>query len=132
MNPLTHEWIEKAEGDYNSAEREFRARRLPNYNDVCFHTQQMAEKYLKAVLQETGLEIPRTHNLIDLMVLCAQRDDAFMELNANLKSLNDYAVIFRYPGENASHEDASEAIKKARVVRKHLRNKLGGCIAHLK
>lgn len=50
MNPLTTEWVEKAEGDYATAKRESRVRRNPNYDAVCFHAQQMAEKYLKAFL----------------------------------------------------------------------------------
>ena len=125
MNPLTLEWIEKAEGDYNSAQRELRARQLPNYNDVCFHTQKMAEKYLKAVLQENGVEIPRSHNLIDVMVLCAQGDETFMDFETHLKNLNEYAVIFRYPGENAERDEAREALKMARDVRNFLRKKLG-------
>jgi hypothetical protein len=37
MNPLTSEWIEKAEGDYATAGRELRVRRQPNYDAVCFH-----------------------------------------------------------------------------------------------
>ena len=48
MNPLTHEWIEKAEGDFTTAGRELRARKNPNYEAACFHAQQCAEKYLKA------------------------------------------------------------------------------------
>lgn len=51
MNPLTFEWVEKAEGDFFTAMRELRARKSPNFDAVCFHAQQMAEKYLKAVLQ---------------------------------------------------------------------------------
>ena len=47
MNPLTLEWVEKAEGDFITASREFRAREAPNFYAVCFHAQQMAEKYLK-------------------------------------------------------------------------------------
>ena len=47
MNPLTFEWIEKAEGDLVTTLRELRARRSPNYDASCFHAQQMAEKYLK-------------------------------------------------------------------------------------
>jgi HEPN domain-containing protein len=50
MNPLTTEWIEKAEGDLLTAQREYRARNRPNYDAVCFHAQQTAEKYLKAWL----------------------------------------------------------------------------------
>ncbi|MDR3572998.1 MAG: hypothetical protein P4L50_04015 [Anaerolineaceae bacterium] len=42
MNPLTIEWIDKAEGDLLTAQREYRARNRPNYDAVCFHGQQMA------------------------------------------------------------------------------------------
>jgi HEPN domain-containing protein len=41
MNPLTLEWIEKAEGDFATAQRELRAHKLPNYDAVCFHAQQV-------------------------------------------------------------------------------------------
>ena len=37
MNPLTLEWVEKAEGDFITAGREYRARKTPNYDAVCFH-----------------------------------------------------------------------------------------------
>jgi len=32
MNELAAEWLHKAEGDYATAGREMRARRLPNYD----------------------------------------------------------------------------------------------------
>jgi HEPN domain-containing protein len=70
MNPLTLEWIEKAEGDFATAGRELRARKQPNYDAVCFHAQQSAEKYLKALLQEQGTAVPRTHMLLDLLAIC--------------------------------------------------------------
>lgn len=35
MKPLTGEWIEKAEADFNSAQREYRARKRPNYDAAC-------------------------------------------------------------------------------------------------
>lgn len=55
MKPLTREWIEKAEGDFATASREIRVRKVPNYDAVCFHAQQCAEKYLKALLQEADV-----------------------------------------------------------------------------
>ena len=75
MNPLTHEWIEKAEGDFATAGRELRARKNPNYEAACFHAQQCAEKYLKAILQEQSIPFGRTHNLIALLdlLLAARR-----------------------------------------------------------
>lgn len=124
MNPLTSEWIEKAEGDIITAERELRARRLPNYDAACFHAQQTAEKYLKAYLQERGAAIPFTHNLTDLAILCAPFDPSFSTLDAELKSLNGYAVRFRYPGEVSTKVEANEAVKAAKMVRSFARKKL--------
>jgi hypothetical protein len=72
MKPTTAEWVTKAEGDFLTAGRELRARKSPNYDAVCFHAQQCAEKYLKAVLQETDRHIPKIHNLIELMLLCIE------------------------------------------------------------
>ncbi|PKO09515.1 MAG: hypothetical protein CVU40_09435 [Chloroflexi bacterium HGW-Chloroflexi-2] len=40
MNPLTIEWVNKAEADLLTARREFRTRKSPNYDAVCFHAQQ--------------------------------------------------------------------------------------------
>jgi HEPN domain-containing protein len=57
MKPLTREWIEKAEGDFATASREMRARKFPNYDAACFHSQQCVEKYFKALLQETRYSI---------------------------------------------------------------------------
>jgi HEPN domain-containing protein len=99
MNPLTLEWVEKAEGDFSTAQRELRVRRTPNYDAVCFHAQQTAEKYLKAVLQETSQNIPKTHNLNDLLALCLDRTSSFQFLNPDLSILEGYAVQFRYPGK---------------------------------
>ena len=48
MKPETAEWIQKAEGDRGTARREFAVEDTPNYDAVCFHAQQCAEKYLKA------------------------------------------------------------------------------------
>ncbi|MCX5656199.1 MAG: HEPN domain-containing protein [Planctomycetota bacterium] len=67
MNPLTREWVEKAEGDLVTAARELRARKSPNYDAACFHAQQCAEKYLKAVLHAEAISFARTHNMAALL-----------------------------------------------------------------
>jgi len=67
MKPLTREWIDKAEGDFATALREIRVRKSPNYDAVCFHAQQCAEKYLKAMLQEAEVPFGKTHHLIALL-----------------------------------------------------------------
>ena len=67
MKPIVAEWVEKAEGDFATAEREARARKNPNYDGVCFQAQQCAEKYLKALSVEADLPFLRTHDLVILL-----------------------------------------------------------------
>ena len=48
MNPLAKEWLAKGLAGLASAKREMRVRKKPNYDAVCFHSQQAVEKLLKA------------------------------------------------------------------------------------
>lgn len=125
MNPLTGEWVDKAEGDFLTAGRELRARNSPNYDAVCFHSQQTAEKYLKAFLQETSQPIPRTHVLADLLALCMQIDAGFQLIRAELNILESYAVQFRYPGTSAEKAEAKSAYHTAKIVLDFIRPRLG-------
>ena len=44
MKPSTVEWVEKAEGDWETAQRAYRARKKPVYDAACFHCQQCVEE----------------------------------------------------------------------------------------
>ena len=124
MNPLTLEWIEKAEGDFATAGRELRARKNPNYDAACFHAQQCAEKYLKAVLQEQAIPFGRTHNLIALLDLLLSHDGDWADARRHLEVLTVYAVSVRYPGESVGRSSAREAVQHATVVRSRARRSL--------
>lgn len=54
MKATAREWIEKAEADFVSAGREYRARNRPNFDAACFFAQQCIDKYLKGRLAEAG------------------------------------------------------------------------------
>jgi HEPN domain-containing protein len=125
MNPLTLEWVDKAEGDLLTAGREYRARKSPNYDAVCFHSQQAVEKYLKAVLQESGMPIPRIHSLADLLALLAKSDAGFLLIQADGSVLEGYAVQFRYPGLSANKAEAKAALSAAERICSFVRAKLG-------
>ncbi len=125
MHALTREWVEKAEGDFNTSSREMRARKSPNYDAVCFHCQQCAEKYLKAYLQERGQRFRPVHDLIELLELCLPLDGTFELQRDLLKDLTKYAVQFRYPGELATKDDARVAIQAVKKVRSFIRQRLG-------
>ena len=124
MTPLTIEWIEKAEGDWATASREMRARKAPNYDAVCFHAQQCAEKYLKAILQEHNLPFPKTHDLVILIELLKAVEPHWMGLKPELRKLTGWAVYLRYPGETADQDLAREAMQICRQVRTVARKSL--------
>ena len=125
MKPITLEWIEKAEGDWTSAQREYRARQRPNYDAACFHAQQCAEKYLKARLEEAGIAYSRTHNLISLLALALAVEPTWAVLQPHLTALNIYAVAFRYPSSSATKSNAANALKTGREVRRIIRQSFG-------
>ena len=125
MKPITLEWIDKAEGDWYSAQRETRARKRPNYDAACFHAQQCVEKYLKAKLEEAGIGFSRTHNLIHLLTLVLAVEPTWTVLQPRLTALNVYAIAFRYPGISATKSNAANALKDCREVRRIIRQSFG-------
>ncbi len=116
MQPATSEWVAKAEGDFTTALREYRARKSPNYDATCFHAQQCAEKYLKALLQEVNIVFDKTHDLVRLLNLLSPTI-GLAALRGNMALLSAAAVEYRYPGECATRETAKESISTCKAVR---------------
>lgn len=125
MKPLTGEWIEKAEGDFATASREIRVRNAPNFDAVCFHAQQCAGKYLKALLQEVNVPFGKTHHLISLLELLVPLMPSWELLRPQLQNLNAYSVSIRYPGESADKTAAKEALSLSTTIRAEARKTLG-------
>lgn len=125
MKPVTEEWVDKAEGDWMVAGREIRVRKSPNYDAVGFHCQQCVEKYLKGQLQEDSLPVPKIHDLRILLDLLLATHPLWAGMRPALGILTIYAVDFRYPGDNADKEEARNAVKLCRSVRKTVRLSLG-------
>jgi len=116
-------WIARAEDDYLLARSALR-RKSPLVYGVCFHAQQCAEKYLKALLIHRGQVFPKTHDLLALSDLCAKAGIA-ITINADeLDILSAYAVRVRYPGDDPSLKEAEEAFKIATAVRRFARRLL--------
>ncbi len=121
MNPVTREWIKKAEGDFAIACREMRARKAPNYDGVCFHAQQCAEKYLKARLHAASIQFPRKHDLGVLIDLAKEMEPEWEVLRTEAQKLTDFAVRFRYPGAFATKTQARETVKACELFRDRAR-----------
>jgi len=119
MNDVVREWIDKAEGDFLTATREVRAD-PPNYDAVCFHAQQCAEKLLKAALIVQREIPPKTHELTVLSDLLSSLRPKWRWPVEELRLLSRSAVIFRYPGESAGREEAEAALNVSKAIRERL------------
>ena len=92
---------------------------------MAFFAQQSAEKYLKAVLQEYGITIPRTHDLKVLVGLLLPTLPNLKSLNRGADFLTRFAVETRYPGEGASKRQAVASLRWAAKIRLVVRSQLG-------
>lgn len=91
---------------------------MPLWDQACFHSQQAAEKALKAVLVARGHAVPRSH---DLVLLSDKVADLLPDLAAVIDALavlNQFGVTPRYPSWLAeeTRSDAVEALGTARLV----------------
>src|SRR5438309_3511145 len=116
MKRSTREWVRKAESDCQLAAAIAR-RNEPFHDEQCFHCQQAAEKYLKALLEELGLAVPRTHTLKDLLALLVLHYPSLAGFRRGLTFLTRFAVEIRYPGDKASKRQAAAALRWAGKVR---------------
>ncbi len=117
-------WVSYAEEDFSVAKTLIRQTK-PKLFSICFHAQQCAEKYLKAMLLLKGVEFPKTHDLVSLNTLCNQAG-IFTGFNPHdLVELSRHAVETRYPGTQPTLEEAREAIKIANGIRKFARKWMG-------
>lgn len=109
---LAGQWVEQAEHDYHAAMQLLHSDdpEKPFYV-ICFHAQQCAEKYLKALCIFGRKPVPRSHDLLELLPLLP--DAIRLSLSPEeLAELNPFAVEVRYPGvsENVTREEALRAI----------------------
>ena len=125
MKPGTREWIRCAEEDLDVAAALMRRRTKTAANSIGFHSQQCVEKYFKARLEEAGLTVPRTHDLMALLQLLLPVEPLWASFAPALRRLNDSAVKFRYPGHVATRADARQAIKACHALRTEVRSGLG-------
>jgi HEPN domain-containing protein len=124
MKKSTREWVRKAENDFQVAVR-IAAANEPLHDQVCFHCQQSAEKYLKSLLEELGLSIEKTHDLDKLMNDLCSHQPSLRKLRRGLVFLTNFAVTVRYPGDDATKRQAAAALRWAGKVRDACRPLLG-------
>jgi HEPN domain-containing protein len=119
-------WVAKAEQDFQAATFLAGKRKKPVPEIVCFHCQQAAEKYLKGYLAGENIPFPKTHDLASLRALAAVGLPEIELVFDLLKYLNRFSVLPRYPGENATTEQAKKALNPAVAIRNFFASRLPG------
>lgn len=125
---FVQEWLKRAEDD------ELNARSVLKHRDgtpanVCFLSQQMVEKLLKALLLFRAGDYPKTHDLNQMATLLGKYYDPALEnLKEEIVLLNSYYVGTRYPAdipiESFVWEMAEEAFEAALKIKEFVLNKL--------
>jgi len=117
-------WVDHAEDDYNNSGKLIRGSK-PSIYGTCFHAQQSAEKYMKAMLVFKGKRFPMTHDLVVINNLLSEAGIFIGITEDTLDTLSAYAVASRYPGAVPTIEEAKEAIEITKTIRKFSRAFLG-------
>lgn len=91
-------WIQKAESDLRTASHTLTLTEDCPYGSVCFHAQQGAEKYLKALLVARGVRFPKTHDSVLLAKLTPGPRRLELAVS-DLELLSRYSFEGRYPGD---------------------------------
>lgn len=119
---VVREWVIKAENDLKNASNTLKMRIDCPTDTVCFHAQQCAEKYLKALLTWKGTPFTRTHDLSSLVALLPPEIPVLLS-EVEQVLLTEYAVATRYPGgvEEPTLGESREAVQVARKLRKAVR-----------
>ena len=123
---IAREWIDKADEDFGFASLSLE--QTSYFSQVCFHFQQAAEKYLKALIVAHDLELRRIHNLMELFVISKKAVPEVDSLKESCAYLNPYYIDTRYPVHWPGHYDrnvALEAKKHAKKIADFVKRALG-------
>ena len=118
-------WIYKAQNDLKSAQKLVEGDE-PIYDTSIYHTQQCAEKALKAYLAFKNQPIQKSHDVELLVEICSKIDKSFEKLYQYSENLNPYSTAFRYPDIylEPDKEDVFEAIEMAKEILNFIKMKI--------
>jgi len=90
-------WLDRAKSDYADALVLDKHTWPKSTETICYLCQQATEKALKTILVYNGDEVPKIHNIRDLMNLCVKYEPTVkVETRISMK-LTDFAIASRYP-----------------------------------
>jgi HEPN domain-containing protein len=110
-------WIAYAESDFAMASIG-RANKKIKYENLCFHSQQAAEKAIKAILVFKGKKFPKSHSIKLLLDIIESSGENVPSVIKESDQLTDYAIESRYPGlhDTIDNKEYKESLKLAAKV----------------
>lgn len=114
---FVRQWLAKADEDLALAHH-IVASNAPFLNAIGFHSQQAAEKYIKAYLVSIQVDFPKTHDIEALLKIIAGHNQTMAHSLEDAIALTDFGVEARYPANlpELSTAQAREAVKLADKV----------------
>lgn len=118
------EWAKKAEEDITVAKLVLAENGPPN--QICFHSQQATEKYLKGYLVFREQKFEKVHQLRYLLELCVKIDPSFEILKEDTFYLTRFYIETRYPGDSPdfTSSEAKKAFNAAYKIKEFILNKI--------
>lgn len=123
MKEQTKQWLSLAKEDLKVAQIVLKER---IYNQVCFHSQQTAEKLLKALIEEKQ-NVPKEHRLPKLLQICINLSYKLKEFQEKLEFLDKFYTSTRYPfivgmlpTGSPTEKDATTALKYAEEIHSYV------------
>lgn len=118
-------WLRYAEGDLGVAAREMHYP-TPSFHTIGFLCQSAAEKFLKGYLIAQGWVLEKTHDIVQLVGVCADYDLELGAMVAEGAILNEYVIAGRYPGditfEYIGRAEAEEALQAVCHIARRVRD----------
>jgi HEPN domain-containing protein len=119
------DWLNKAENDLKAAEGILYYYEDPPTDTICYHCHQVAEKALKGFLIYSQGDIPKTHDLIELLNLSIHLNGTLAKLIEEVEILNKYYIEAKYPPDQPilyPKEEAKEVTEKAKLIMETIRS----------
>ena len=91
------EWFRFANMDLDTAKHTFETMRPAPLEIICYHCQQSAEKFMKALQIHFGEEVEKTHDLVRLVNSLRKYTEIPENFPHLLNTLTQFATKTRYP-----------------------------------
>ena len=122
---LMKEWFSKGQKDIEDAEFLLKNNRAKE--NVSFHIQQAAEKYLKGFLIYNGWKLEKVHDLIKLLEEAIKFHKSFIKFIKPMRKITNFYFESRYPvGYEVEYTkpELKEAIKQTKGLISIIKKKI--------